>query len=233
MIRQWIEFIRRSPARSQAVFLSDDDMGLTEQLVRGVDVWLNTPRRPWEASGTSGMKVLANGGLNCSELDGWWAEAYTSGVGWAVGDGQEHGDDPAWDAHEATQLYEILEQRVIPEFYARNESGIPVAWIARIRESMARLTPQFSANRAVREYTEQHYLPLAAAYLNRSQDQGKTATSLLEWGREVDEHWSRLRFGSLDVSTDAGQQQVVRSGMARRIVSGCCQRGTLRKRTGR
>ena len=98
MIQQWIEFIRRPEARGHVVFLSDYDMLLTEQLVQGVDVWINTPRRPWEASGTSGMKVLVNGGLNLSELDGWWAEAYTPEVGWAIGDGKEHGDDPAWDA---------------------------------------------------------------------------------------------------------------------------------------
>ena len=107
------------------IFLSDYDMLLTEHLVQGVDVWINTPRRPWEASGTSGMKVLVNGGLNLSELDGWWAEAYTPEVGWALGDGQEHGDDPAWDAAEAEALYDLLEREVIPEFYARDEQGIP------------------------------------------------------------------------------------------------------------
>jgi starch phosphorylase len=205
MIRQWIEFIRHTSARTQAVFLSDDDMGLTEQLVSGVDLWLNTPRRPWEASGTSGMKVLANGGLNCSELDGWWAEAYSPDVGWGLGDGQEHGADPAWDAHEADQLYEMLEQKIIPEFYTRDPAGIPTGWIARVRESMARLTPQFSANRAVREYAEQHYLPLAKAFLGRSKDNGRTGADLVEWRRQVEDHWPRLRFGSLNISIDAGQ----------------------------
>jgi glycogen phosphorylase len=96
LIQEWMHFIRRPETRPHAVFLSDYDMLLTEHLVQGVDVWINTPRRPWEASGTSGMKVLVNGGLNLSELDGWWAEAYTPEVGWALGDGQEHGDDPAW-----------------------------------------------------------------------------------------------------------------------------------------
>jgi starch phosphorylase len=138
-------------------------MHLTGRLVQGVDVWLNTPRRPWEACGTSGMKVLVNGGINLSELDGWWAEAYTPEVGWALGDGQEHGSDPSWDAAEAEALYERLEREVIPEFYTRNEKGIPTDWIARMRESMARLTPRFSANRAVCEYTEKHYLPAAIA----------------------------------------------------------------------
>ena len=98
MIRQWIEFARRPEVRARVVFLSDYDLLMAEHLVQGVDVWVNTPRRPWEASGTSGMKVLVNGGLNLSELDGWWAEAYSPEVGWAIGDGQEHGDDPAWDA---------------------------------------------------------------------------------------------------------------------------------------
>ena len=126
-------------------------------------------RVDWEASGTSGMKVLVNGGINLSELDGWWAEAYTPEVGWAVGDGREHGDDPAWDAVEADSLYDLLEREVIPEFYTRDESGIPTAWVKRMRESMARLTPRFSANRAVREYTEQHYVPAASAYRQRGE----------------------------------------------------------------
>ncbi len=147
-------------ARRHVVFLSDYDMHLTEHLVQGVDVWLNTPRRPWEACGTSGMKVLVNGGINLSELDGWWAEAYSPEIGWALGDGQEHDDAPAWDAIDAEALYNLLEQQVvIPEFYTRDQQGIPTAWVTRIRESMARLTPRFSTNRTVGEYTERFYLP--------------------------------------------------------------------------
>ena len=181
LIQQWMHFIRRPEARPHVIFLSDYDMHLTEHLVQGVDVWINTPRRPWEACGTSGMKVLVNGGLNLSELDGWWAEAYTPEVGWALGDGREHDDDPAWDAVEADALYDLLEREVVPEFYTRDESGIPTAWVARMRESMARLTPRFSANRTVREYTEQYYLPAAAAYRERAANKGAVGRQVVDW----------------------------------------------------
>ena len=204
MIRQWIQFIRHTPARQHAVFLADYDMQMTENLVRGVDVWLNTPRRPWEASGTSGMKVLVNGGLNLSELDGWWAEAYAPEVGWAIGDGKEHDSDPDWDRQEAEQLYGLLENDVIPMFYNRDPSGIPAAWVERVSESMSRLTPQFSANRVVREYVENHYVGRAKAYSERTSS-ALAVEDLVRWRKVVEEHWPRLRFGSLDVSSDGGQ----------------------------
>jgi starch phosphorylase len=207
LIHEWISFIRQPEPRPHIVFLTDYDMLLTEHLVQGVDVWINTPRRPWEACGTSGMKVLVNGGINLSELDGWWAEAYTPEVGWALGDGQEHHDDPAWDAAEADALYDLLEREVIPEFYARDKSGIPTAWVKRMRESMARLTPQFSADRTVREYTEQHYLPAAAAYRERAANQGAVGRQEVDWQHAVDRKWGSLRFGELKVETN-GEQHV-------------------------
>jgi starch phosphorylase len=148
------------------------------------------------------MKVLVNGGINLSELDGWWAEAYTSDVGWALGDGQEHGDDPAWDSAEAEALYGLLEREVIPEFYTRNKQGIPTAWIERMRESMARLTPRFSANRTVREYTEQHYLPAASAYRERAAGKGAMGVQLVNWQRAMEQNWSNMRFGEMKVATD-------------------------------
>jgi starch phosphorylase len=180
-------------------------MQLTERLVQGVDVWLNMPRRPWEACGTSGMKVLVNGGLNLSELDGWWAEAYEPNLGWSLGDGQEHGSDPALDAVEAEALYERLEREVIPEFYDRNEKGIPVAWVARMRESMAQLTPRFSADRAVREYAEQHYLPAAAAYHSRVANKGEIGRQLVDWRHSLEQKWGALRFGDVKVETKGGE----------------------------
>jgi glycogen phosphorylase len=207
LIQEWTSFIRRNGVNAPVIFLADYDMLLAERLVRGIDVWINTPRRPWEASGTSGMKVLVNGGLNLSELDGWWAEAYTPEVGWALGDGQEHGDDPAWDAAEAEALYERLEREVIPEFYTRNEQGIPAAWVARMRESMAKLTPQFAAGRTVREYTEQHYLPAASTYRQRAAAKGAAGRNITNWQNRLDEKWAALRFGEVKVET-RGEQHV-------------------------
>ncbi len=204
-IQQWTHFIQRPEVRPHVIFLSDYDMLLTEHMVQGVDVWLNTPQRPWEACGTSGMKVLVNGGINLSVLDGWWAEAYTPEVGWALGDGQEHGDDPAWDARDAEILYDLLEHEVIPEFYTRDEQGVPTAWVARMRESMARLTPRFSTNRAVCGYTEQHYLPAATVYRARAVDNGAIGVALATWRQALKEKWSALRFGEMTLITESGQ----------------------------
>jgi starch phosphorylase len=212
LIREWTQFIRRDNANFPVVFLADYDMLLAERLVQGIDVWINTPRRPWEASGTSGMKVLVNGGINLSELDGWWAEAYRPEVGWALGDGQEHGDDPEWDAAEAGLLYERLEQEVIPEFYARNDKGIPVAWVARIRESMAKLTPRFAASRTVKEYTEEHYVPAANAYRARAANQGAVGKQVVDWQKSLEQKWAGLHFGEVKVATQ-GEQHVFEVGV--------------------
>ena len=207
LIRQWTHFISQHEAGKHIVFLSDYDMMLTERLVEGVDVWLNTPRRPWEACGTSGMKALVNGSINLSELDGWWAEAYTPEVGWALGDGREHDDDPSWDAFEAESLYTLLEQRVIPEFYKRDANGIPTAWVARMRESIAQLTPYFSANRMVREYTERYYMPLAATYLKRAADNGDAGARIVNWRSTLEHYWSNLHFGDMKVQTEGEQHR--------------------------
>ncbi|OYV71525.1 MAG: alpha-glucan phosphorylase, partial [Deltaproteobacteria bacterium 21-66-5] len=190
-LREWQEFVEQYAMHDRVVFVEDYDLRVAAQLVQGVDVWINTPRRPWEASGTSGMKVLVNGGLNLSELDGWWAEAYTPEAGWALGDGREHGTD--WDATEAMQLYSILEGEVIPRFYQRDEAGFPREWIGLIRESMAKLTARYSTNRMLREYVEDYYLPLAEAYGRRSRD---LAVELEEWHGQLGRHWNRIRFGS-------------------------------------
>ncbi len=205
MIREWIAFIRNHNLHNNVVFLSDYDMVLAEQMVQGADVWLNTPRRPWEACGTSGMKVLVNGGLNLSELDGWWAEAYRPEVGWAIGDGCEHDSDPAWDALEAEQVYHLLEDAIIPCFYARDERGIPVRWVERMRASMAELTPFFSCNRMLQEYIDHYYQPLADALHRRMAKGQDLAREINDWRRRLESHWQNLHFGNVDYHEEDGR----------------------------
>ncbi len=208
LIRQWNDFIKHEDVRCRVVFLSDYDMLMAQKLVQGVDLWLNTPRRPWEASGTSGMKVLANGGLNLSELDGWWAEAYAPEVGWAIGDGREHGDDDGWDGAEAETMYAMLEHEVIAEFFQRGADGLPTRWIARIRESMARLTPQFSASRAMRQYTELHYMQAATRYSARAAPDHDLGRRLEAWCAEVGKEWPRLYFEDMSAEERDGRHLV-------------------------
>lgn len=202
LIKQWVQFSHQNKqARAHVIFLSDYDMLVTERMVGGVDAWVNTPRRPWEACGTSGMKVLSNGGLNISELDGWWVEAYCPEVGWAIGDAKEHGEDAVWDEAEAKELYRILEEEVIPTFYRRDKEGIPTEWVAKMRRSMSRLTPQFSANRSVRDYTEKYYLPAVSRYRKRAEENGRLGKAIVQWKRSLDMHWEKVRFCELTVTT--------------------------------
>ncbi len=203
MIQQWIAFISEFELQHRVVFLADYDMRVAAQLVQGADVWINTPRRPWEASGTSGMKVLVNGGLNLSELDGWWAEAWRPELGWALGDGREHDADPAWDAIEASQLYDLLENAVRPEFYRHDARGIPVEWVARMRRSMAELTPRYSTNRMLREYLERYYLPLAEASERRSRNAGQAGREIEAWRMRLHRHWPNLHWDIPQVRQEA------------------------------
>jgi len=201
LVHEWVRFVRRGDVRSSAVFLADYDLRLAEHLVQGVDLWINTPQPPWEACGTSGMKVLVNGGVNLSTRDGWWAEAYRPEVGWVLeGDGRD-------DASDAARLYDLLEREVVPSFYDRDPSGIPRGWVARMRASMATLTPAYSANRALREYTERYYLPAAKAVARRSAGGPGGAASIAAWERELRRLWSSLRFGDVRVRTDGGRHR--------------------------
>lgn len=200
LIQEWSNFIKRPEVSAHVVYLSDYNMLLCEQLVQGVDVWVNTPLRPWEACGTSGMKVLANGGLNLSVPDGWWAEAYTPEVGWAIGKGcNDTGnavDTYARDAADANTLYTLLETEIIPEFYRRNEKDVPEQWVARMRESMSRLTPYYSSNRMLRDYIEKYYVPAAELYQSRVRlSEGH------KWPQFMEQQWKRLQFGPMHVDT--------------------------------
>jgi starch phosphorylase len=203
LIEQWAAFAADPDVRAHVVFLDDYDMRLATELVQGVDVWINTPRRPWEACGTSGMKVLVNGGLNLSTLDGWWAEAFDPGYGWALGDRVVSADD---DVREAAQLYSLLEHEVVPAFYDRDADGFPRRWIAMMRASMAHLAPRFSSVRMLQEYVEQAYLPGAAAYRRRADPASGLAKDLDGWSRRLEQHWRQIRFG--DVAADARGRQL-------------------------
>jgi glycogen phosphorylase len=195
MVRDFARFAWREDVRDRVVFLEDYDMVVAQHLVAGVDVWINNPRRPYEACGTSGMKVLVNGGLNASTLDGWWDEAFEPDLGWAIGDRDDH--DGARDDADAAALYELLEQHIAPEFYERDELGIPRRWVERIRASMARLTPAFSSDRMIREYVLAAYLPAAHALADRVADGGRLAAELEAWSTSLRDGWDSIRFGRL------------------------------------
>lgn len=201
MIQQWIELTRLPELRPHIVFLEDYDIYLAQELVQGVDVWINTPRHPWEACGTSGMKVLVNGGINLSVLDGWWEEAFKSDVGWAIGD-DDVLDAPARDLRDAKALYDILENEVVPLFYTRDEEGLPSKWIARIRSSLSRLTPAYSSSRMVQEYIDRLYLPAAGEFRRRIGNNGAPAVAMRDWEVRLRRAWPQLHIGEPAVSRD-------------------------------
>jgi glycogen phosphorylase len=195
MIQAWIQLARQPRYRRRIVFLEDYDLALAQELVQGIDLWINTPRRPWEACGTSGMKVLVNGGINCSVLDGWWDEAYEPSIGWAIGD-ETGGDVKQVDKRDAESLYDNLEQKIIPEFYDRDDQGLPRAWLARIRRSMSTLTPAFGSNRMLREYVEKAYMPLAEGFRARLANGCALAKDIHAWADHLQRHWSSLHIGN-------------------------------------
>jgi starch phosphorylase len=196
-VRRWLDYIRRPEVNGRVLFVEDYDLAVGAELVRGVDLWINNPRRPWEACGTSGMKVALNGGLNLSTLDGWWDEAYSPEVGWALGDRIEHTDVAQRDQADAETIYWLLEHEVIPTFYNRDARGIPVEWLARVRASMMRLAPWVSSWRMMREYVERYYLAAEAAFARRAAKGGALAAELEEWSAALKAHWGELSFGRL------------------------------------
>jgi starch phosphorylase len=143
----------------KVIFIEDYDINVCRHLIQGVDVWLNNPRRPLEASGTSGQKVILNGGLNLSILDGWWAEAFDGSNGFAIGKGTSHVDDRITDERDASNLYDALENQVIPLFFDRDQDGLPAGWIQRMRNSISTLAWRFSSHRMVMDYARMAYVP--------------------------------------------------------------------------
>ena len=197
MIQEWIGFAQDPRYRRRVVFLEDYDISLAQELVQGVDVWINTPRRPWEACGTSGMKVLVNGGLNLSTLDGWWEEAYSPGsVGRSATD--QSPNQPTRIATTRANSMRLLEREVVPAFYDRDADGVPRAWVARMRRSMTDLTMRYSASRMVREYLDKAYLPAAKALRERVADGAAVAKAMAEWDQHLHRAWPGVHIGEPD-----------------------------------
>ena len=201
LIREIVHVSRMPKFRHKIVFLENYDMFVARYMVQGVDIWLNNPRRPKEASGTSGMKVIYNGGLNCSILDGWWAEAYDPNVGWAIGKGEEY-PQAEWehqDYIEAQALYNVLEQDIVPTFYERGRDGIARAWVYKVKESMKKLAPFFNTRRMLQEYAEQYYLPTYDLVTKMGEPDKKTALDYAAWRNNLENIWHKIRVKSVNV----------------------------------
>lgn len=203
-IREIVNIARLERFRHNIVFLENYDMNVARYLVQGVDVWLNNPRRPKEASGTSGMKVIYNGGLNCSILDGWWAEGYDPAVGWAIGNGEEYPEHEAehQDYVENQALYNVLERDIIPLFYTRERDGMPREWIAKVKNSMQELAPFFNTHRMVQEYTDHYYMPVCTTLQALVADDMREGLALAAWRDKLQKAWNKIRVKSVELSED-------------------------------
>jgi starch phosphorylase len=193
LLRYLVELSKRDEVRGRIVVLEDYDIGVARRMVQGVDVWLNTPRRPLEASGTSGMKAVANGALHVGTLDGWWDEAYRAGLGWAIGDRRSYDDPNQQDQLEALSLYDLLERELVPMFYDRDAAGLPQGWIGRMRASMGGLPAVFNTDRMVHEYLKQYYEPAARDVRRLSEvDLGPTR-EVAAWVARVYDEWPKVQ----------------------------------------
>ncbi len=197
LIQELVQYIEQEGVQSRMLFLEDYDMFVARQLVQGVDVWLNNPRRPFEASGTSGMKVVPNGGLNCSILDGWWDEGYDPEVGWAIGGREKDADPGRQDWIQSRELYELIERKIAPTFYERSQAGVPEAWVGMVRNSIKSLGPRFSTGRMVAEYAREAYIPSSRDFVGMSSDGNTTSSDALAWTRSIRETWSGVRVMSV------------------------------------
>lgn len=194
LIKAIVHMARDPQLRDRVVFLENYDIAVARYLVQGVDVWLNTPRRPMEASGTSGMKVIFNGGLNLSVLDGWWCEGYQPETGWAIGSGEEYNNAEYQDEVEANALYDLLEKEIAPMFYDRGRDGIPREWVAKMKRSIKQLAPMFNSNRMVQEYADRSYIPAYRQHqILRHQDSAELR-SLAAWHKHLLDKWADIRI---------------------------------------
>ncbi|HSP86858.1 MAG TPA: alpha-glucan family phosphorylase [Ignavibacteriaceae bacterium] len=193
LIQEIYQIAKEDRFRRRIVFIENYDINVARYMVEGCDVWLNTPRRPLEASGTSGMKVIANGGLNFSILDGWWDEGFDPEVGWKIGNGEEYSDHDYQDEVESRQLYHILESQIVPLFYTRGENLLPRGWINKVKNSMKKLGPYFNTHRMVQEYYEKFYTLAYEKRKELEEDKWKKAIELADWKDKLKQKWSRIK----------------------------------------
>jgi len=201
LIRQIIQVSQQERFRHRIVFLEDYDISVARHLVQGVDVWLNTPLRPQEASGTSGMKVAFNGGLNLSVLDGWWCEGYRGSNGWAIGHGEVYEDLAYQNEVESRAIYDLLEKEIVPLFYNRGPDGVPRGWLAYMKNSMQTLCPTFSTDRMVQEYVRRCYLPAFEHWERLNRDDLRLAVELARWKERLHGLWGQLKIDSVEAET--------------------------------
>jgi starch phosphorylase len=222
LARQLFQLAQSEEVRGRIVVLEEYDMGLARRMVQGVDVWLNTPRRPMEASGTSGMKAVANGALHVGTLDGWWDEAYRAGLGWAIGDRRTYDDQNYQDHLESVSLYDVLEREIKPLFYERDAVGLPQGWITRMRASLGGLPPVFNTDRMVHEYLTRFYEPSARDVRLLSAEDLRPTREMAAWIERVRGEWPNVRvvrLGGLSDTVSAGTEldveaEVVLGGLA-------------------
>lgn len=197
IIKNILRHIHEDRFRYKVAFLEDYDINIARYMVQGADVWLNTPRRPMEACGTSGMKAVANGALHMSVLDGWWAEGYRPGCGWAIGQGEVYQDTQYQDEIESRAIYELLEREVIPSFYERSRDGTPREWIRMMKASMRTLCPIFNTHRMLEDYVGELYVPAAILQKKMRREQKETAEAFAAWKQKVRRHWKEVRIHDL------------------------------------
>jgi starch phosphorylase len=200
LIKEVYEFSREAGIENRVVFVEDYDSYIARRLVQGVDLWLNHPLRPLEASGTSGMKLAPNGGLNLSVLDGWWCESYNGNNGWAIGSEIKNGTVEFQNEVDSGSLYQLLENQIIPLYYAKPDGKLPLAWLQLMRESIRSVTPVFNTHRMVKEYTERLYVPAAQSYENFSRDDCAGASRLSQWKSKMRKDWPQVRIHDVQIS---------------------------------
>ena len=209
LIQEVYKFSREPGLENRVVFLEDYDSYIARRLVQGVDLWLNHPLRPLEASGTSGMKSAPNGGINLSVLDGWWREGYNGSNGWAIGAEIDDGTAEFQNEVDASSLYQLLENQIVPLYYAKPDGKLPLAWLQLMRESIRSVTPVFNTQRMVKEYTEQLYIPAAQAHENFSRDACGAATQLSQWKTQIRKDWSEVKISDVQAGNKDRQNILV------------------------